>query len=244
MTLRLSRVFYPLTITIFPSFCRLCGRALEDHEEKVVCSRCLQQVEIHRGPVCPVCGRFYQQEAAAGQVCGQCLEGAPLWSRHRSLGPYTGRLKELILLFKYKGCEILSRPLGRMVHENLAGDGIFSGLDCILPVPLHRKRERMRGFNQAELLGQSISALSSLPLLKGVLIKTRNTPAQVSLEAAERETNLRGAFEVRKPGQIKNLRLLLVDDVFTTGSTLGECARTLIKSGALEVRALTLARAV
>ena len=245
MTLRFSRVFYPLTITIFPSFCRLCGRALEDYEEKVVCGRCLQQVAIHRGPVCPVCGRFYQQEEAAGQVCGQCLEAAPLLlSRHRSLGPYTGRLKEIILLFKYKGCEVLSRPLSRMVYENLAGDGIFSGLDCILPVPLHRKRERMRGFNQAGLLGLSISRLSGLPFLTGVLVKTRNTLAQVSLEAAERETNLRGAFEVRKPGLVKGRAVLLVDDVFTTGSTLRECARVLRRSGALEVRALTLARTV
>ena len=131
-----------------------------------------------------------------------------------------------------------------MVYENLAGDGIFTGLDCILPVPLHRKREKMRGFNQAELLGRSISRLSSLPLLRGVLVKTRNTPAQVSLEAAERETNLRGAFEVRKPALVKGQTVLLVDDVFTTGSTLRECSRVLGQSGALEVRALTLARAL
>ncbi|MGB9906123.1 MAG: ComF family protein [Candidatus Saccharicenans sp.] len=244
MTLRLHRVFHPLTLTVFPSFCRLCSRALEDPEERVVCSRCLHQVEIHRGPVCPVCGRFYQQEASAGQVCGQCLEAPPHLSRHRSLGPYSGRLKELILLFKYKGCEVLSRPLGLMAYEYLAGDGIFAGLDCILPVPLHRKRKKMRGFNQAELLGRILSDLSGLPLLTRVLVKTRNTPTQVSLEAAERETNLRGAFKVRKPGQIEKRRLLLVDDVFTTGSTLRECAKELRKSGALEVRAITLARAL
>lgn len=244
MTFRLNQVFFPLAITIFPSFCRLCGRALESHDEKVVCNRCLQQVEIHRGPVCPVCGRFYQPGVAADQVCGQCLLVPPLLTRHRSLGPYTGRLKELILLFKYKGFEILSRPLGQLTYECLKEEGIFSDLDGILPVPLHKKREKKSGFNQAELLGRSISRLSGLPLLTGVLVKIRNTPAQVSLEAAERETNLREAFKVRKAGQIKDRRLLLVDDVFTTGSTLRECARKLRESGALEVRALTLARAL
>lgn len=241
---RLSRAIHPVTVTVFPSFCRLCGRALEAPGEKIICTRCLDRVEFHHGPVCPVCGRFYHQAAAAGHLCGQCLERQPAFSRHRSLGPYSGRLKELILLFKYKGCESLSRVLALMAYEHLAEDGLFEGLDFILPVPLHRKREKHRGFNQAELLGRALSGLSDIPLLPRVLIKVRNTPAQVSLEAAEREKNLRGAFEVRKAGKIAGRTVLLVDDVYTTGSTLKECATELLRAGAREVRALTMARAV
>lgn len=244
LRLQLGRVLHPLTVTVFPSFCRLCGRALEDPGEKIICSRCLGRVEFHRGPVCPVCGRFYHQAAASGLLCGHCLERPEPFSRHRSLGPYSGRLKEIILLFKYKGCEVLGRVLGKMAYDQLATDGLFSGLDFILPVPLHRKREKQRGFNQAELLGRALSDLSGVPLLLRVLIKVRYTPAQVSLEAAERESNLRGAFGVRKPGQIDGRTVLLVDDVFTTGSTLRECAGELRRAGAREVRALTVARAV
>ncbi|MDI6698531.1 MAG: ComF family protein [Candidatus Saccharicenans sp.] len=240
---RLSRAFHPVTVTVFPSFCRLCGRALDDPDEKIICARCLETVEIHRGPVCPVCGRFYQQAAASGQPCGQCLERAPEFSRHRSLGPYSGRLKEVILLFKYRSYEILSRPLSAMAFRHFAGGDLFEGLDYIVPVPLHRKREKQRGFNQAELLGRGLSDLSGLPLLSGVLVKIRNTPPQVSLEAAERETNLRKAFMVKKAGKIAGRRVLLVDDVFTTGSTLRECAARLRAAGAIEIRALTLARA-
>ncbi len=241
---RLSRALHPVTVTVFPSFCRLCGRALVDPEEKIICARCLETVEIHRGPVCPVCGRFYHQTAASGQPCGQCQERTPEFSRHRSLGPYSGRLKEVILLFKYKSCEFLSRPLSAMVFRHFAGGDLFEGLDYIVPVPLHRKREKQRGFNQAELLGCGLSDLSGLPLLTGVLIKIRNTPAQVSLEAAERETNLRKAFLVKKGEKIDGRKILLVDDVITTGSTLRECAARLRQAGAGEIRALTLARAV
>lgn len=239
-----GRVIHPVMVTVFPSFCRLCGRALEVSGEKIVCFRCLQRVERHAGPYCPICGRFYHQSEASVEPCGQCLKQPPPFSRHRSLGPYSGRLKEVILLFKYKDCEALSRPLARMMYEHPAGREIFEGLDCILPVPLHRKREKIRGFNQAALLGRSISELSGVPFLSGVLVKTRTTPAQVSLEAADRESNLKGAFEVRKAHQIAGKTVLLVDDVFTTGSTLKECAGQLEKAGAREIRALTLARAV
>lgn len=244
LRLQLGRVLHPVTVTVFPSFCRICGRALEEPGEKIICGRCLDRVEFHRGPVCPVCGRFYQQPAAEGYPCGQCLEQTPPFSRHRSLGPYSGRLKEALLLFKYKGCEVLGRVLGGMAYEHLAADGLFEGLDFIVPVPLHRKREKERGFNQAELLGRALSDRSGVPLLLGVLIKVRYTPAQVSLEAADRETNLRKAFTVRKAGKITGRTVLLVDDVFTTGSTLRECAAELSRAGAREVRALSLARAV
>ncbi len=240
----LSRVLHPVTATIFPSFCRLCGGALDEPGEKIVCTRCFDRIEVHRGPVCPVCGRFYQQATATGQLCGSCLERAPEFSRHRSLGPYSGRLKEVILLFKYKSCEILSRPLSEIAYRQFAGDGLFEDLDFIVPVPLHRKREKQRGFNQAELLGRALSRWSGVPVLSGVLIKIRNTPAQVSLEAAEREINLRRAFMVKNASKISGRVVLLVDDVFTTGSTLTECAAELRRAGAEEVRGLTLARAV
>lgn len=176
-------------------------------------------------------------------MCGSCLRELPPFSRHRSVGLYSGRLKEIIILFKYKGNEVLSQPLARLAFETLSQDGIFRGVDGIVPVPLHRKREKMRGFNQSELLARQLSRYCSLPVLSGFLYKIRNTPAQVSLEAQKRETNLKGAFKVRRADKLKGRSILLVDDVFTTGSTIGECSQALRTAGVREVRALTLARA-
>jgi len=239
----LDRIIHPVKTVIFPSYCRLCSRLLEKKGEKVICSDCLELIEIHKGAVCPVCGRFYYHNYNSEFPCQDCLNDLPPFTRHRSLGAYAGRLKEIIILFKYRGYENLSRPLARLVYKYLAEDGLFSGVDFILPVPLYRKREKARGFNQAELLARELSRLCSIPTLPGVLVKVKNTPAQVSLEASDREVNLKGAFSVRKKEKIENRTLLLVDDVFTTGSTVKECALALKRAGAREVRAVTLARA-
>jgi ComF family protein len=201
-------------------------------------------VEVHYGPVCQVCGRFLFYKNQASISCLECQTKKPSLARHRSLGPYSGKLKEIIILFKYKGYEVLSQHLAALLYQNFgSGNGLFSEIDFILPVPLYPRKEKARGFNQAELLARQLSKLSGLPMLNRTLVKIKNTPAQVSLEAKERELNLRGAFAVRKPGKIRGRKLLVVDDVYTTGTTLGECASVLQKAGAEEIRALTLARA-
>ncbi|MDW3228262.1 MAG: ComF family protein [Acidobacteriota bacterium] len=240
---RLNRTFYPVKIIIFPSYCQLCGQLLKHEAERVICSDCLKKLEIKQSPSCPVCGRFYFNNLPGDYLCGECLGNPPPFDWHRSLGLYDGRLKEIILIFKYQGYEVLSRPLGRLAYEKLSADQGLSGVDFIVPVPLHKEREKKRGFNQSELLSREISKLSSIPVMKSNLIKTKPTPAQVSLEAAERKSNLRGVFKVKRPEKIAGRTLLLIDDVFTTGSTIKECTKELKKAGAREVRVITLARA-
>lgn len=239
----ISRLLQPVKITVFPSFCQICGNLLEDPEEKVVCQKCLSRVIIHRGQVCEVCGRFFYHGVKIPSICLDCGQNPPPFSKHRSLGPYQGRLKELIILLKYKGGEPLSRPLAGLAFNNFKDNGFFQDIDYILPVPLHKMREKERGYNQAELLGRELGKLIQKPVLKHILIKSRNTPAQVSLEAREREINLKGAFSVRKKDKIKGATVLLIDDVYTTGSTLRECALVLQQAGVKEIKALTLARA-
>ncbi len=138
----------------------------------------------------------------------------------------------------------MRRPLAIMLQEVLEREGLLENVDLIIPVPLHRKREKSRGYNQAALLSSALSELTGVPWLSEALVRTRNTPPQVSLQAAERITNLKGAFKVKKAEKVAGRVVLLVDDVFTTGSTLRECAGELSKAGAREVRAATLARAV
>jgi len=238
-----NRLTQPVKLAVFPSFCQLCGQLLLEPEEKVVCRQCLQKIDIHRGPVCLVCGQFLYHQNKIDSICLECQNSLPPYGLHRSLGPYSGRLKEIIILLKYKGNEPLASSLAEHLYQHFGPQGVLAGIDLIVPVPLHRQKKRQRGFNQAELLARWIARLACCSSSRGVLIKTRNTPTQVSLEAGKRELNLKGAFAVRKRELVMQRVIMLVDDVYTTGSTIKECTLALKKAGAREVRALTLARA-
>jgi len=230
-------------LLVFPSFCRLCAKPLGRPGESVVCRDCLSRLEPRRGPACLCCGRFFEG-AGGDHLCGRCLDRVPPFSLHRSCGRYDGALKDVILLFKYGRVPVLARPLARFAGEGLAGEeGLWQGADLLVPVPLHPKRKRERGFNQSERLARELARIRGLGVLEKCLVKVRPTPPQTSLEGAGREANVRGAYTVRRPGLTRGKTLILVDDVFTTGSTLRECGLALKGAGAREVRALTLAQA-
>ncbi len=231
-------------LLLFPSFCRLCREPLDRPGERIVCGGCLGRLEPRTGPVCVRCGRFLDT-AGAEPVCGRCLEREPAYAVHRSCGLYGGTLKDVILLFKYRRYAPLGRPLARFADGSLGADGrLWTGADALVPVPLHPARRRERGFNQSRLLALELGRLRGLGVLDGVLVKTRNAPAQAGLKAAERERNVRGTYAVRRADRVGGRTLVLVDDVTTTGATLRECARVLVEAGAREVRAVTLAQAL
>jgi competence protein ComFC len=230
-------------LVIFPSFCRLCSRPLGRPGEKIICRECQDALTPRQGPVCLCCGRFFEG-AGEDHLCGRCLERAPCLAIHRSCGRYDGVLKDFILLFKYGRAEVLSRPLARFAAAALEAEAaLWSDADFLVPVPLHPKRKKDRGFNQSQLLARDLAKIKGLRVLGGCLLKVRNIPPQTSLEAGGRETNVRGAYAVKRRSRVEGKILILVDDVFTTGSTLGECGLVLRKAGAREVRALTLAQA-
>lgn len=154
-----------------------------------------------------------------------------------------GTMRQAILLFKYGGRRTLARHLGRLMIESAGRLFDPSQFDLLVPVPLHPKRERTRGFNQAMLLAKEVGTGWGLRVDHRVLHRVRATEAQ-SGGRREREDNVKGAFAVPRPDRVKDMRLLLIDDVFTTGATAGECARALLAAGAAEVGIYTLARAV
>lgn len=240
---RLSRWGKLGELILFPSTCQVCGDLLERTGEKVVCRDCLGKLRRVDSPFCLCCGRFFDG-AGEPHLCGSCLTDRPPFTRHRSGGRYEGAVKDLILLYKYRGFEVLARILAEFVLESLEPEeDLWSGVEAVVPVPLHRAKEKRRGFNQAAVLARELARKRELKMATGRLQKTRPTAAQTSLQAGERETNLRGAFRVRKADGLKGKVVLLVDDVFTTGSTIRECSRALKKAGAKEVRAVTIARA-
>ena len=230
-------------LLLFPSFCQVCAALLEKPGEKVVCGDCLGKLRRIEGPFCLCCGRFFEG-AGEPHLCAECLRNRPPFTRHRSGARYKGIAKDIILLYKYRGFEVLSRVLADFIIRSLdREDDLWSGVEAFVPVPLHPAKERRRGFNQARLLAGRLARQKNIPLLEGRLVKVRPTPAQTSLEARERKTNLEGAFQIKRSVGLKGKIVLLVDDVYTTGSTIRECSRALRKAGVKEVRAVTIARA-
>lgn len=209
-----------------------------------VCEGCWRAVRPYEGLECAQCGLFLQRPAVLRDtvLCGLCRRGVFAFEQARSFGWYDGVLRDLIQRFKYDGFRPLARPLGDYLTRALRRLETTS-FDLILPVPLHPKRERQRGFNQAGLLAARVSRQCGIPLGRKDCVRVRDTPPQTGLRAAERRKNVSGAFAVPHPERVRGLRLLLVDDVLTTGATADACARALLDAGAAGVWALTLARA-
>jgi ComF family protein len=175
--------------------------------------------------------------------CGRCRRQLSPFAQGASLGPFEGPLRSLLHALKYEGRRRAARQLG----EALAGEpGVRRLLAAdarLLPVPLHPARRRARGFNQAELLARALARhAAGCDVVTGVLARHRDTPSQTGLGAAQRRRNVRGAFAVRRPSLVAGRRLVLVDDVFTTGATARECARALHAADAREVCLITAAR--
>jgi ComF family protein len=219
---------------LYPARCPLCGNLSDVFTHSPICGSCWSKTQRYTGPSCRVCAIPFASEHA--RVCGQCLKKPPPFSRVITYGLYEGVLREAINQFKFCGLRRMSKPLGRL----LLGFDI-PAVDGIVPVPLTVGRLRERGFNQSLLLAEIISKKIRAPLLMDILVKNKETPPQIGLTAKERLLNLRNAFAVK--GNVKGLRLLLVDDVMTTGATITECSKQLMKSDAGEVIVVTLARA-
>jgi ComF family protein len=174
--------------------------------------------------------------------CGACVLTPPTYDQARAVGLYTGVLRDLIHALKYQRVYGLVQPLGDLLRQHFSMHWSENPPEALVPVPLHRNRLRTREFDQALALARHVSQSVGIPLWADVLIRHRPTRSQVSLSAAERQRNIRGAFTVQKPQQCPGKALLLIDDVYTTGATVQECARLLRQAGATRVDVYTLAR--
>lgn len=171
--------------------------------------------------------------------CRLCRNGLTSFDALYCVGAYEGRLRNLIHLFKFDHMRQLDRPLGRFLRTGLPLEIQF---DLIVPTPLHWRKRLTRGFNQADLLARELSRSTGIPVVKA-LRKARATIAQSTLTGPERRRNVKGAFRVKNAAELFQKRILLVDDVYTTGATANACAKVLKDAGAQSVAVLTLARA-
>lgn len=169
-------------------------------------------------------------------LCGECMINPPRFSKAICFGPYEDPLKEAIHILKFKGIKRVARPLGQLLRHLELPEA-----DVIIPVPVGLHGLRLRGFNHCYYVGKELSGITGVPMDSRLLYKQKETPPQVGLSASARKINLRGAFAMKE--KLSGERVLLLDDVITTGATMNECAKTLRRAGASEVTAVSLARA-
>ena len=177
-------------------------------------------------------------------MCPACQDKTYAFDRARSFAVYQGALVRAILLLKFEQIEPLGAWFAQQLAELANAEGERLAADVVVPVPLHRERERERGYNQAALISKPLATRLQLPHKAILLMRTRARPDKQILSLEERWESVRGAFATRPGSQVDNLRVLLVDDVLTTGATLDACARALREAGAKSVTGLTIARAV
>lgn len=223
---------------LFPPLCQLCG----EPGEFPLCGECLHAFPQIRPPFCVRCGHPLPARGVPPLRCRDCPGVGAAYARARAWGIYDGPLREAIHALKFGGRRALARPLGALMAGLAAADPGLHSVQAIVPVPLHPRRQRERGFNQALLLAAEVGRALGVPVEARVLARGRPTPSQAELSAVDREANVHGAFVLR--GAVRWGRVLVVDDVMSTGSTVGECARVLRRGGAGEVAVLTLARTV
>lgn len=227
---------------LFPPLCHLCRDFIPKASTLHICPACRERLLPVASPLCVVCGIPFVG-AGDDHRCSNCITSHHHFEAARSALVYEGACRDLIHTFKYRNKTYLRRPLALLAIEHLSEFVCLRRPDLIVPVPLHCKRLRSRGFNQAVLLGEIFSTHWKIPLERHNLRRIRWTEPQINLSAGDRRANVKDAFTVQHPEQVNGRRLLLVDDVMTTGSTVEECAKVLKGAGAVDVSIVTVARA-
>ncbi len=215
------------------------------HRENLAfCDPCFSKIYFIQSSLCPCCGIPFAGADGGSHLCGDCIVSKSVYSTARAVGRYESTLLEAIHRFKYNGRISIGEILGKLMAEFAYPAFNIRDYSLIMPVPLHPKRLRERGFNQSLVLAREISKRFRISLDFMALVRHVYTEAQISLGRKEREANVHGVFSVTDSAKVKGQKIILVDDVYTSGSTVKECARVLMKNRADRVAVLTLARAV
>lgn len=221
-----------------PRFCLFCHAPLSLEVEHLICPDCWKELPLITTPYCSCCGAPFKGAVGPEHLCQACTIKPPPFDRARAAARYEGSIRDAIHRLKYQRQLLQAEHLRQVLTVSEAAS-VVQDADLMLPVPLHPRRLRRRGFNQALLLGQAFPAI---PLRTDVLLRQRWTVPQVNLSPQERQANVKGAFAVAKPDVIIGRSVLLLDDVYTTGATVKECTLALRRAGAHTVTVLTVAR--
>jgi ComF family protein len=237
-TVWLKRFGATLLEFFLPRMCLFCGVAVGEAAAVAVCPECEAQINWVESPLCTCCGMVFANREGPDRVCGDCQTDPPPFARARAAALYDGPVAQAITGFKFSRQLAFLPVMQHWLKRSLCRE-LVAAADLLAPVPLHPKRIKKRGFNQSLLLAR---AFPEVPVGRETLVRTRHTVPQVGLNPKERRDNVKGAFVVTDPALVKGKQVLLVDDLYTTGATVKECARVLRKAGAQRVEVLTVAR--
>jgi ComF family protein len=225
---------------LFPPSCPYCKKDIRNSTQ-LLCRECFERLKFIKTPYCSCCGRVFPGNEE-NHLCGACLKPSWKFDKVRSLFAYEEIIAGLIHNLKYSG-----KMTGLETFKWLSGQSAvlndFATPDFIIPVPLHVKRLRKRGFNQALVLARSLFPEEKEKIRYNILVRATDTPSQTGLSGKKRRKNLKNAFIIEKASEITGKNILLLDDVFTTGSTANECAKALKAAGCKKVEVLTICRA-
>ncbi len=229
------------TDILFPRRCAACGKKLFGKSERKMCSECRSDISFLHQPLCRICGTEFVGDREWDHICGRCLRIPPPYLLARSVVRYSAVVQKLLYGLKYGADTSVLPGIAEILSQF---DMTFlNHCDYVIPVPLHLKRLRRRGLNQSVLLAKLIFSKKDGSMLKtDFLIRTRNTIPQTKLDGVKRRKNLKSAFGLARKAEINQKTICLVDDVYTTGTTVSECSRVLCSHGAKEVRVITLTR--
>ncbi len=241
MEFRVGKFLKYMLDIIYPrsAVCIACGRECKTYNRYGFCFACYENLPFIRPPHCCVCGRHIE----GGEICRLCVEANHVFTSALSVFEYNMPISDMVKRFKYRSFTHLAEPMAMLMVEAIELRGW--SFDAVVPVPLHTKRLSLRGYNQAEYLAHSIGKMmGGKEVLGTALMRIRNTPSQIGMDRAERMWNLYNAFEVRQEDLVKDKTILLIDDVFTTGSTVDHCSSALLEAGAREVYVATFATTI
>lgn len=227
---------------VFPRCCEACGEKVGGGQSGHLCWDCGRRLHLITRPYCELCGDPCDGDLSGSYTCALCRRDPPAFTAARSAVRYRGVIQPLVQAFKYNAALHLTRELTGLLEAAWRASLPPIIIDAIVPVPLHDTRRRERSYNQSELLAARLAKRMGRPLLTDCLVRTRPTVTQTGFNAEQRRRNVRGAFDVKNARWAEGRRLLVVDDVMTTGATLDACANVLRDAGAAAVVGLTVAR--
>jgi len=236
-----TMLFGLLADALYPRECIGCGR-LSDRSGRHLCWSCFSRIELLHSNLCELCGNPLTGDADTAFICGYCRKRKPVFDRARSAARFSGVVRDMLHQFKYQDGLWQTADLTDLIHGALMAQFDYKAIDVVVPVPLYRTRFRERSYNQSFVLARELAKRIERRIDGRSLKRVRHTDTQTHYNAAQRKQNISGAFAVERPEWIRGRTVLVVDDVMTTGATLNECAKTLKKSGALKVFAISVAR--
>lgn len=219
----------------FPISCICCDEFVDSEG---LCHKCWGKIKWIADPKCKICGLPF--EIDTGMICIECMNKQPFFDQAIAVLEYDDNSKDIILKFKHYDVTYISKQLA--IWMNRVAENEIKNSDMIIPVPIHFRKRLFRKYNQSELLAMELSKISGINYEPEILIKKRHTTAQEDLSKKERKKNIVGTFDVKKNNKLSGKKIILIDDVFTTGSTVNECSKILRKNGAKHIIVLTIAR--